>query len=106
MKYHNNEHNIKEHFGYDRLGEPFKTCLKCREQRRKSGRECAQRYYDSYRDEVLEKRRTYREQHKEELQEKSKEHITCDVCGSSVRRWGLARHQRTNKCKKAVSTDN
>ena len=30
-KYHNNDNNIKEYFGYTRLNERYKTCVKCRE---------------------------------------------------------------------------
>ncbi len=29
-KYHNNDEYIKNDFGYNRLGERFKCCLKCR----------------------------------------------------------------------------
>ena len=30
-KYHNNDDSIKTDFGYNRLGEQFKTCFVCRE---------------------------------------------------------------------------
>ena len=33
MKYPNTDDHIKEHFGYNRLGEQLKTCTKCREKR-------------------------------------------------------------------------
>jgi DNA polymerase-3 subunit alpha len=29
-KYHDNEEDVKEHFGYKRLGDRYKTCIKCR----------------------------------------------------------------------------
>jgi hypothetical protein len=31
MKYHNNNDDINEYFGYNRLGERFKTCVKCKQ---------------------------------------------------------------------------
>ena len=30
-KYHNNEENIKQDFGFKRLGERYKLCVKCRD---------------------------------------------------------------------------
>ena len=40
MKRDYNDDSIKEHFGYNRLGEQLKTCTKCREKRTK--------YYEDY----------------------------------------------------------
>ena len=55
-KYHNNDENIKDDFGYNRSGERFKCCVKCRVRGRKTNK-------------------TYREKHKEELDEKRREYV-------------------------------
>ena len=34
-KYHNRYDDLKDDFGYSRLGERYKTCVKCRERRAK-----------------------------------------------------------------------
>ena len=77
VKYHNNEDSIKENFGYNRLNERFRSCIKCRKSRRG--------YYDNNREEVLALRKLW---------------VDCEVCGSKVCRDGLPKHQRTNKCNK------
>ena len=102
VEYHKTDEDIKDNFGYNRLGEPFKTCLNCREKKRGYNRQWYKQRYETNRDEELERQRIYREQHKEERQEKSQEIVECDVCGVSIRKWGLARHQRTTKCNKAI----
>ena len=69
-------------------------------------------YYQDNRDEILEKRNQYRrenpdkvEQKKQRYQdnrdnilEKQKQKITCDICGSIVRKGGLSEHKKTKKC--------
>jgi hypothetical protein len=40
----------------------------------------------------------YHETHKEEISAKKAEKVTCDVCGSVVRKSGIAEHQKTKKC--------
>ena len=55
-KYHNNDDNIKQDFGYNRLGERFKCCVQCR---------AIYRGYD----------KTYRESHKEEISERRQANI-------------------------------
>jgi hypothetical protein len=64
-KYQNKDENIKEYFGYNRLGERYKTCVKCREKRRVIGK----RHYDNNREEILEQQKEYRETHKEQKKE-------------------------------------
>ncbi len=67
MKYHNNEDNIKDDFGYNRLGVRFKTCLRCRNRAKK------------YADKNREYSQKYREEHKEKIQEyKDKQRINTD----------------------------
>ena len=47
-KYHNNADNIKDDFGYNRLGDRFKCCVKCRPRER----EYARTYYEKNKDEI------------------------------------------------------
>ena len=47
-KYHNNDDNIKTDFGHNRLGDRFKSCVKCRAK----GREYWSTYYDKNKNEL------------------------------------------------------
>jgi len=40
----------------------------------------------------------YRQKNKEQIEEKTKVKITCNICGSIVRKNEIKRHQRTTKC--------
>ena len=42
--------------------------------------------------------RTYYEENKEVMNNKAKEKVDCDICGSSLRLSGLAKHRKTDKC--------
>ena len=101
MKYHNNDDSIKQHFGYNRLDERFKICMKCRQYKLdnrekilQQGRERWKEYYEENKSEILEKDQKYIENHKDYLQQS----IACDSCGANVCRSGLARHKKTLKC--------
>lgn len=76
MKYHNNNDNIKEDFGYTRLHERYKTCVKCRTIRLNN--------YDKYKDRANEYSKQYNKEHKEQKISYSREYIKkttiCDVC--------------------------
>ena len=106
MIYYNNDNAIKQHFGYNRLDERFKTCVKCRQYRLdnrekilQQGRERAKDYYEENKDKILESKKEYREQNKDKINAKEREQVTCDLCDANVCRGGLARHKRTLKCK-------
>ena len=68
-------------------------------------KEQSKEYYETHKDKILQYKHEYRKLHKEEIQEKRKILCECDVCGVTIRRCGLAKHQRTNKCKKASNSD-
>ena len=51
-KYHNNDDNIKSDFGYTRLGERYKTCIKCRKTRLDN--------YDKYKEHANEYSKQYK----------------------------------------------
>ncbi len=58
MNYHNTYDSIKEHFGYNRLGERFKICMKCRQ---------------------------HRMEHQDKINERASKLVACDKCGEYVR---------------------
>ena len=49
---------------------------------------------------INEKSKEYREKHKERIKEYMKQKVKCDLCGSTVVKRGLKRHQNTMKCLK------
>jgi hypothetical protein len=84
-KYHNKDENIEEDFGYSRLGERFKCCVKCREKRRK--------YNEKYRES---------DKYKEYYETKGRAYnfakLTCATCGAIVCRNVKRRHEREKGC--------
>ena len=70
-KYHNTDDSIKQYFGYNRLDERFKVCMKCRQ---------------------------YRMEHQDNTNERASKLVACDKCGEYVRYNYLAKHKTTNKC--------
>jgi len=68
----NNDEHIVNHFGYNRLGERFKCCFKCRERSSKASDE----YRMNYRDEP----------------------VICDKCGGSAKRYNITTHKRRFQC--------
>ena len=107
MKYHDHDEHINKDFGFNRLNERFKTCMKCRQYKLdnrelilQQGRERAKEYYKEHRSEILENSKEYKNNNKAKINEK----IKYNVCGSLVSRHGIARH-RSNKCMKANSIE-
>ena len=70
-KYINDEDHIRNDFGYNRLGERFKNCMKCRESKNK-----------------------WEADHHGYLYAKD----TCKYCGATVSRKHLSEHEDTDKC--------
>ena len=74
-KYHNKDDNIKEDFGYNRLGDRFKCCVKCGAKYR----EYDHTYRAIHKDEISERRRVdikgseqkrqYQQEHRAEINE-------------------------------------
>ena len=98
-KYINDEEHISKDFGYTRLEEMYKTCVRCRARNKVN----CKTQYDKHKDELNESHKQYREEHKEERREYEKAYGTirtiCECCGSEVNKAQLAKHHRTNKCK-------
>ena len=81
----------------------YKVCNTCRQRKQdnrekllEQSRKYHKEHYKINRDKELERARKYREQHKEEIDAK----VKCNVCGSVVVKNSMARHKKTDKCKK------
>ena len=61
-------------------------------------RQESREYYHNNKEKELERRNKYNEEHKEYMYER----IICNICGGQICRHGLARHQKTKKCKSFV----
>ena len=105
MKYHNTDDSIKQYFGYNRLDERYKICVKCRQYKLDNrerilqrGRERAKEYYEENHEALLAKGKQYRMEHQDQINERASQLVVCDKCGVRVRYNGLAKHKTTNKC--------
>ena len=54
--------------------------------------------YERDKEDILTQQKQYRLDNKDKINAHRQEIITCDVCGSSVSRHGIARHKTTKKC--------
>ena len=99
-KYINDEEHISNDFGYTRLEERYKTCVRCRK-RNKVNRKT---YYDKHIEEIKERSKKHREEHLEERRAHDIIRITCEYCGGEIAQTNLARNQTTNKCKKQTNS--
>jgi len=67
-----------------------------REQHRDELIEKSKQYREQNRDEIREYKKQYREQHREELREKGRQKVTCE-CGCDVAKYCLTKHRKTTK---------
>jgi len=78
-------------------------------------------YFEKNKDQIVEYKKNHHEQNKEIYNErrkihyhqnkeislgKKKEKITCDICGSIVRRGGISKHRRTKFCLSKIDSKN
>ena len=63
-------------------------------------------YYENNVEQLKEKSRKRYEDKKQEISQKSMDTTNCDLCGCCVRKDGLKRHQKTNKCKQSTVNEN
>ena len=64
-------------------------------------RQESREYYHNNKEKELERRKKYKDEHNENMYAK----IICNVCGCQICRQGLARHQKTKKCKSSIKPD-
>ena len=113
-KYINDEEHISKDFGYTRLEERYKTCVKCKarnkinckkyyEEHKEELIEYSKKYREGHKEYFKEYDKRYREEHKEYLKEYDKERhkikVKCPNCNSEVCKKNLTAHQQTQKCK-------
>ena len=109
-KYINDEEHISKNFGYTRLEERYKTCVKCKARNKirnkkyyETNKETYKKYYEEHKEQYKEYDKKYREEHKEYLKEYLKEYnkikINCPNCNSEVCKKYLTAHQRRDICK-------
>tara|TARA_B110000444_G_scaffold233499_1_gene243068 strand:- start:543 stop:1148 length:606 start_codon:yes stop_codon:yes gene_type:complete len=67
--------------------------------------EYKKQYHDVNRELIKEQKKIYYEKNKDQILEYQKEKVICDHCGCEVRKNGLNRHQKTNKCINFVKTE-
>ena len=105
-KYINDEEHISNDFGYTRLEERYKTCVRCRARNKVN----CKTYYNKHIEEEKERSKKYREEHLEEKKEYDKHYgqikINCEYCEREVAKAKLARHNKTNICKLIAESKN
>ena len=115
-KYINDEEHIIKDFGYTRLEERYKTCVKCRAKKQvKNKRYCEKHseqfkeYYESHKEEVKEYNKQYREKNKEHFLEydraRNQIKVNCPNCNAGIVKRKLNSHLQTQKCKSYVKPD-
>ena len=88
-KYINDDEHIKNDFGYNRLEEQFKTCVKCRPKSRQQNKE----YRQTHKEEIAEKKQDYNKRYYQNNKEYNKE------CGKQYREKQLnAELDENHKC--------
>jgi len=65
---------------------------------RENNKEKLKEYRENNKEKLKENNKEWYKKNKEKLIEKRKEKITCDKCGSIVRKTDFKKHQRTPKC--------
>ena len=89
-KYINDPDHIKTDFGYTRLEERYKCCVKCRGQKKA--------YYDLKFESLRTKRATYNAINRDRINAYNYEKLECKSCGHKVCRNAMRRHERENGC--------
>ena len=115
-KYINDEEHIHNDFGYTRLEERYKTCVKCRARKQIKNKACYEKhpekvnqYYESHEEEAKECNKQYREKNADRLKEhdrvRSKVNVFCPNCDTKVCKTYLKKHQENEKCKSHVKPE-
>ena len=90
MKLINDDEHIKNDFGYNRLNERYKQCVRCRTKRTE--------YRNNNIDHARKMDKIYYENNKEQKLAYNAEIIECDLCGKQVRRDWLKQHKMSMNC--------
>ena len=80
----------------------YKICTSCLNQSQsEKKREIYRAYYIRNRDKIQQRKCIFREKHREIINAKANEKIECENCHCFIRRNGMPRHKKTNKCQNA-----
>ena len=80
---------------YEQNADRFKEY---REQNADKLKEYRKEYYENNVDKIKEQKKEYRKQNADKIKEKKKEKVCCNICGTFLTKYHLAKHQRTKKC--------
>ena len=94
-KYINDEEHISTDFGYTRLEERYKTCVKCRAKKIVHSKT----YYEKHKEQMREHSKKYHEEPKEQIREPHTPKVICKCCGKEMNKQQLARHHKSKFCK-------
>jgi len=115
-KYINDEEHINKDFGYTRLEERYKTCVRCRARNQINSKtyhekhpEKRQEYYEAHKEYLREQNKQHRQNNKEHLLEydraRNQIKVNCPNCNAEIVKRKLNSHLQTQKCKSYVKPD-
>ena len=115
-KYINDEEHINKDFGYTRLEERYKTCVRCRARNQINSKtyhekhpEKRQEYYEAHKEYLNEQNKQHRQNNKEHLLEydraRNQIKVNCPNCNAEIVKRKLNSHLQTQKCKSYVKPD-
>ena len=114
-KYINDEEHINKDFGYTRLEERYKTCVKCRARIKITNKTCSEKHpektekakehYEAHKEEeAKEHNKQYREKNDDSLKgyDRARNHLKvyCPHCERETIKSKLNSHLQSQKCKK------
>jgi len=91
--YQDNREKKKEYY-QDNRDEILEYHKKYYQDNREKNLEYQKQHYQDNREKIKE----YYQDNREKIAEKNKQKITCDICGSIVRKGDIATHKKTKKC--------
>ena len=89
------EENIAEHYGYNLLLQPYRTCKKCRIK--------VHEFYAKNKEEINHIKKLYPTD-PEKKKESANRLVTCPYCSAAVKSYCFQKHRRTQKCNEAEKT--
>ena len=111
-KYINDEEHINKDFGYTRLEERYKTCVRCRARSKINNNtflekhpEKNKEYYEAHKEEAKQYRDKNADRIKEYDRERDQIKVNCPNCNCETAKRKLNRHLQSQKCKSYVKPD-
>ncbi len=91
-KYINDNAHILNDFGYNRLDERYKCCMKCREYKKT--------YNEINHETIYQNRQIYNKKNRDKINAYNFGKIECESCGHKVCRNAIRQHERDKGCNK------